>query len=68
MALGGRYDLVGGSVSLGLSFGVSNVQARPSGSLFLLLTDPDVELAAPLQHHVSLNATMLPTLVRVLLL
>jgi len=29
-----RCGLVGGNVSLGVSFGVSKAQSRPSGSLF----------------------------------
>ena len=39
---------------------VSEAQARPSVSLFLLLSDPDVELSATLQHHVCRCATMFP--------
>ena len=55
-----RYGLVGcglgeGSMSLGVGFEVSNAQARPSVTLFLLPEDPDVELSAPLQHHVCLS-------------
>jgi hypothetical protein len=45
-------------VSLRVGFEVSKVQARPSGSLFLLSADPDVELSAsspasclPACHH-----------------
>jgi len=36
-----------------VSVEVSSTQARPSVSLFLLPADLDVELSAPLQHHVS---------------
>lgn len=34
-----RYDFVGGSVSLGVGFEVSIVQARPNVSLFLVPAD-----------------------------
>lgn len=60
-----RYGLVridvtffGGNVPLRVGFGVSKAQARPSGSLFLLPVDPDIELSAnsptphlPEYHH-----------------
>ena len=39
-----RCGLVGRGVSLGVGFGISNAQARPSFSLFLLPVDLDVEL------------------------
>jgi hypothetical protein len=46
-----RYSLVGvgvaslgGSVSLEVGFEVSEAQARPSGSIFLLPADADAEL------------------------
>jgi hypothetical protein len=55
-----RSGLDGGSVFLEVDFEVSKAQARPSVSLFLLPTDPDVELSAtsptscvPACHHVS---------------
>ena len=41
-----KYDLVGGSMSLGESYEVSDAQVRSSGSLFLLPSDQDVELSA----------------------
>ena len=50
-----QCGLVEGSMSLGVGFEVSNAQARPSVTLFLLPEDPDVELSAPLQHHVCLS-------------
>jgi hypothetical protein len=31
--------------SLGVGFGLSNAQARPNDSLFLLLDNPDVEIS-----------------------
>ena len=34
-------------MSLGVGFGVSNAQVKPSISLFLLSADPDIELSAP---------------------
>lgn len=40
-------DFVGGSVSLGMGFEVSEVQAKPSVSVFLLPAGLDVELSAP---------------------
>lgn len=47
-----------GSVSVGVGFEVSKAQARPSGSLFLLPADLDIELSAtsptphlPAYHH-----------------
>ena len=54
-----RSGLVGGSVSLGMGFEVSNAQARPSVSLslFLLPEDLDVELSAS-----YLSSTMSATL------
>jgi hypothetical protein len=39
---------------------VSEAQGRSSVPLFLLLSDPDVELSSPFQHHVCLHAAMLP--------
>jgi hypothetical protein len=42
-----RYGLVGGSVLLGMGFKVSEAQARPSVSLFLLSEVLNVELSAP---------------------
>ena len=53
---------VGGNGGMGLK--VSYVQATPivEVSLFLLPSDPDVELSATLQHHVCLHATMLPAM------
>ena len=39
--------LVGGSVSLGLGFEVSDAQGRPSVALSLMPANPDVELSAP---------------------
>lgn len=49
-------------VTRGVGFGVSNAQTRPSVSLFMLPVDPDVELSAPLQYHISyLLAAVLPT-------
>jgi hypothetical protein len=46
---------------LRVGFEVSNAQAKPSVSLFLLLEDLDVELSA-LHHHVfnTMFACMLP--------
>ena len=53
-----RWGLVRGSASLGVGFGVSEAQARSSGSLSVLPADPDVELSAtspaphlPACHH-----------------
>jgi hypothetical protein len=46
----------------GWGFRVSNARARPSGFLFLLPVDKDVELLATLQHHVCLHATVLPAM------
>jgi hypothetical protein len=40
------YSFVRGSLSFGVGFGVSNVQAKPNVSSYLLLMDPDVELSA----------------------
>lgn len=43
-----RYSLIGGSVSLEVDFGISNVQVRLTDFLFLsVLATPDVELLAP---------------------
>ena len=46
---GGAYcstcSLVGGGVSLGMGFGVSNAYARTSVFLLLMPADPDVELS-----------------------
>jgi hypothetical protein len=49
-------------VSVGVGFEVSYAQAIPSvaHSLFLVPVDQDLELF--LQHHVYLDAAMLPTL------
>ena len=55
-----RSNFDRGSVSLGEGFRASKSKARPSVFLFLLSADQDVELSAPLQHHVCLCATMLP--------
>lgn len=45
--VGGGPDLFGISVSLGLAFGISESQVKPSGFLFLLQpADLDVELSA----------------------
>lgn len=43
-----------------MGFEVSKSQARPSGSLFLLPVDPDVELLAPLAP--CLPVAMYPTM------
>ena len=40
-----RCGLVGGSMSLEADLDVSNAQARPSFSIFLLPMDPNVELS-----------------------
>lgn len=55
-----RCSLAGGSVSLEEGFEISNVQVKPSVSLFLLPVDPNVELSAtssalcsPAWHHAS---------------
>lgn len=42
-------------------FEVSDAQNRRSVTPFMLSTNPDVELSAPLQHHVCLHAITLPT-------
>lgn len=41
-----RYDLVEGSVSKRMGFGVSNAQGRPRVFLFFLPVDPAVEHSA----------------------
>jgi hypothetical protein len=38
-------------MSLGVGFEVSEAQARPNVTLFLLPADPDVELSAPFPAH-----------------
>jgi hypothetical protein len=48
-----RYDLVGGSVSLGVDFGVSKAHARPRVFLFLLPSESDVELSHTMSVCVS---------------
>ena len=49
---------------MGVGFEESYAQAPPcvGHSLSLLPEDQDVELLAPLQHHVCLSAAMLPTM------
>ena len=44
-----------------VGFEVSDGEGMPSGS-FPFPADPDVEFSAPLQHHVSLHAAMIPTM------
>jgi hypothetical protein len=44
-----------------VDFEISEAQARPRVSLFLLPMDPDVDLSAPLQHHVYLHVAMFPS-------
>ena len=46
MALLEGCGLVGGSMSLEVDFEVKNSQARPSVTLFLLPSTPDIELLA----------------------
>ena len=67
-----RYELVEVGVVMmeeachfGVGFGVSNAQARPSVSLFLLPANPDVELPTILQHHdaICLHFAMLPSMI-----
>lgn len=45
-------------MSLGVAFGVSKSQAKPSVFLCLLPADPDIELSASLQYHVCLDSAM----------
>ena len=59
----GGVASVGGSVSLGVGFEVSEAQAGPSGSHSLLPADQEVELSVSLQHHACLPAAMLPTMI-----
>lgn len=54
---------VGGSISLGMGFRISNVQARPNVLLFLLSTDLDIKFSVttpsrflPVCHHASCHA------------
>ena len=42
----GKCGLVGGSMSLGMGFEVSDAQARPGVTLFLMPVDLDVKLSA----------------------
>lgn len=48
-----RYNLVGGTVSLGVGFGVLKAQSRPNLSPFLLPADPVVELSTTLAPCLS---------------
>ena len=57
-----RYDLVGGSVSQRGGFEVSEAQARPSVTLFLLPANPDVELSATFPALYLPHDAMLPTM------
>jgi hypothetical protein len=41
-----QYGLVGRSMSMGMDFGVSNTQARPTGPQILSPGDQDLELSA----------------------
>lgn len=52
-------------MSLGLGFEVSEAQARPSGLLFLLPANSEVEVPVPLQHHVGLSAAMFVAIILV---
>lgn len=53
-----------GKVCQRVGFEVSEAQVRPSGSLlFLLPANPDIDLSAPLQYHICLYSTMLPTMI-----
>ena len=55
-----RCGLVGGTMTLGVGFELSKAYARPSGSVFLLPVDSDVDLTTaspapclPTCRHVS---------------
>jgi hypothetical protein len=58
-----RRDLVGGSMSLGVGFEVSEAQAKPSASLPAACRSGCYSLLLP-QHLVCLHAAMFPTLVK----
>ena len=60
----GRCGLVGGSVSLGVVFGVSDAQAKPSATLFSRCLPIHTENSQLLPHHyVCLHADMFPTMI-----
>ena len=57
-----RCGLVERGVSLSVGLGFQKLKPGPGLFLFLLPMNPDAEISVTLQHHVCLQATMLPAL------